>query len=205
MVAVLDEQRAQEPIDFIENLKLVGDFVGRPFLLQPWQREVIWNVYGTVGDNGRRRYRYLYLEVPKKNGKTPLVAALGLYHVTCDPAGGEIYLCAAEKEQAAQTYQYMKLMIEQDPDLEGLLRVVDSKKEIHNDATGTFVKVLSAEAYSKHGKAPSVVIFDELHALPNRDFWEVMTFGTGSARKEPLYLVITTAGKDPDRKTIGWE
>ncbi len=105
------------------------------------------------------------MEVPKKNGKTPTVAGLGLYHVTCDPPGGEIYCCAAERDQASQTYNYMKSMIEQSPELSAVLRVVDSKREIHNDATGTFVKVLSAEAYSKHGKAPSVVIFDDLHAF----------------------------------------
>lgn len=202
---MIDEARAQERIDFIECLHLVGDFTGKPFILQQWQKDIIRNIYGTIKDNGYRQYRYAYLEVPKKNGKTPLVAALGISHVLLDPAGGEIYCCAAEKDQASQTYNYMKSMIEQDEDLSGLLRVVDSKKEIHNDATGTFVKVLSAEAYSKHGKAPSVVIFDELHAMRDRGLWDIMTFGTGSARKEPLYLTITTAGDDPDKKSIGWE
>jgi phage terminase large subunit-like protein len=67
------------------------------------------------------------------------------------------------------------------------------------------MKVLSAEAYSKHGLNPTVVIFDELHAQPNRELWDVMTFGAGSARKEPLWWVITTAGDDPDKKSIGWE
>jgi phage terminase large subunit-like protein len=200
-----NQAKALEPIEFIECLHLVGDFTGKPFTLQPWQKEVIQSVYGEINENGRRKYRYVYLEIPKKNGKTPTVAALGLYHVTCDPPGGEIYCCAAEKDQAAQTYNYMKSMIEQDETLEQVLRVVDSKREIHNDATGTFVKVLSAEAYSKHGKAPSIVIFDELHAFQKRDLFDVMTFGTGSARKEPLYLIITTAGDDPDHKSIGWE
>ena len=64
---------------------------------------------------------------------------------------------------------------------------------------------MSAEAYSKHGIEPTVVIFDELHAQPNRDLWDVMTFGAGVTRKEPLWWVITTAGDDPDRKSIGWE
>jgi phage terminase large subunit-like protein len=83
--------------------------------------------------------------------------------------------------------------------------VVDSKKEIHNVETGTFIKVLSAEAYSKHGINPTVVIFDELHALQKRDLWDVMTFGTGAARKNQLIWIITTAGDDPDRNTVGWE
>jgi phage terminase large subunit-like protein len=194
-----------EPIEFISNLKLVGDFTGKPFILQPWQQDVIWTVYGTVEEDGRRQYRYLYLEIPKKNGKTPLVAALGLYHLMCDPAGGEIYCAAAEKFQAGQTFRYMKSMIEQDEYLKKVLNVVDSKQEIHNPKTGTFVKVMSAEAYSKHGIAPSVVIIDELHAHQKRDLWDFLTFAAGSARKQPLWLTITTAGDDPDRKTIGWE
>lgn len=65
--------------------------------------------------------------------------------------------------------------------------------------------VLSSEAFSKHGYKPSCVIFDELHAQPNRELWEVMTFGAGSGRKQPVWIVLTTAGDDPDRKSIGWE
>ena len=200
-----NKQKALDAIEFISMLRLVGDFTGKPFVLQPWQHEVIWNLYGTVNNEGTRQYQYLYLEIPKKNGKTPLAAALGVYHLTCDPPGGEIYCCAADREQAGQTYRYMKSMIAQDGWLDKNLRVVDSKKEIHNDATGTYVKVLSSEAYSKHGMVPSVVIFDELHAQPSRDFWDIMTFAAGSARKQPLWIVLTTAGDDPDRKSIGWE
>lgn len=206
---MINEHRAKEPIEFIECLKLVGDFTGKPFLLQDWQKSILRDFYGTVTETGIRKYRYMYLEIPKKNGKTPLVAALGLYHLLCDPPGGEIYCAAAERDQAGQTYRYMKSMIEQeieqDESLSQILRVVDSKKEIYNDNTGTFVKVLSAEAYSKHGMAPSVVIIDELHAHQKRDLWDLLTFAAGSARKEPLWLTITTAGDDPDRKSIGWE
>ena len=148
------------------------------------------DVYGTVDDRGYRQYRYAYLEIPKKNGKTELVAALGIDHLTNDAPGGQIYCCAAEREQAALVYKAAKQMIEQEPDLNakegGMLNVIDSKKEIHNLETGTFLKVLSAEAYSKHGINPTVVIFDELHAQRNRELWDVMTFGAGAARKEPI-------------------
>lgn len=201
----LIELRAQDVIDFIECLKLTGDFYGKPFILLPWQREVISAVYGTVSENGLRQYKIGYLEIPKKNGKTSLIAGLGLYHLVNDGPGGEIYCCAAEKEQAGITYRYAKSMIEQDPELKRLLRVIDSKKEIHNRETGTYMKVLSAEAYSKHGINPSIVIFDELHAQSDRDLWDTMTFGATSSRSEPLTWVITTAGNDPDRKSIGWE
>lgn len=199
------ELAAEEVIQFIELLHLTGDFEGEPFLLLDWQKEIISDVYGTLKPNGRRQYEHAYLEIPKKNGKTTLIGALGLRHVVCDPPGGEIYCCAAEKEQAAISYRMAKSMIDQEPALAKMIKVIDSKKEIHNKRTGTFMKVLSAEAYSKHGINPSVVIFDELHAQPNRNLWDVMQFGASDARAEPLMWVITTAGDDPDRKSIGWE
>jgi phage terminase large subunit-like protein len=209
VAVAFDEARANEVIDFIGLLKHTGDFYGQPFNLQPWQIDVLRNVYGTVNERGTRQYRTAYLEIPKKNGKTETVAGLGIYHLVCDPPGGQIYCCAAEREQASLTYKAAVQMIEQDEALDdkqgGILHIVDSKKEIYNTETGTFLKVLSAEAYSKHGLNPTVVIFDELHAQPNRNLWDVMTFGSGAARKEPLFWVITTAGDDPDRASIGWE
>ena len=202
---MINERRAAEPIDFINLLHHTGDFYGQPFNLQPWQTEALRDIYGTVKDNGYRQYKYAYLEIPKKNGKTELAAGIGLYHLACDAPGGQIYCCAADREQASLVYLAAKSMIEQEPELEKILKVTDSKKEIHNRQTKTFLKVLSAEAYSKHGINPTVVIFDELHCQPNRGLWDTMTFGTGSARKEPLIITITTAGDDPDQKSIGWE
>jgi phage terminase large subunit-like protein len=200
-----DKQRALEPIEFVQMLHAVDDFYGQPFQLLDWQYEVLWDVYGTINDNGYRQYRYAYLEIPKKNGKTSQSAAIALYHLVCDGPGGQIYCCAADRGQAELVYKAAIGMIEQEPEFEGILRVLDSRKEIKNLKTGTFMKVLSAEAYTKHGLNPTVVIFDELHAQPNRDLWDVMTFGAGAARKEPLWWVITTAGNDPDRTSIGWE
>lgn len=200
-----DKQRALEPIEFMGMLNGVDDFYGQPLQLLDWQHSVLWDVYGTVNDYGYRLYRYAYLEIPKKNGKTTMIAGLALYHLMCDPPGGQIYCCAAEKKQAGLVYKAAVGMIDQDEDLAAVLKVKESTKEIINKETGTILTVLSAEAYSKHGINPTVVIFDELHAQPDRDFWDVMTFGAGAARKEPLWWVITTAGDDPDRHSIGWE
>lgn len=202
---MFDKQRALEVIEFVQLLNLTDDFYGQPLVLQNWQHDIIWDVYGTVNEKGTRQYQYAYLEIPKKNGKTTLIAALGLYHLTMDAPGGQIYCCAADKEQASLSYNAALQMIEQDEDLTELFKIVDSKKLIINKQTGTFLRVLSAEAYTKHGINPTVVIFDELHAQPNRDLWDVMTFGAGAARKEPLWWIITTAGDDPDRKSVGWE
>ena len=202
---MFDQSKADEHIQFLEMLKLTGDFWGQPFRLLDWQKDVISQVYGTVDETGKRQYRYAYLEIPKKNGKTELVAALAIDHCLNDPPSGQIYCCAAEREQAALVYNAAVQKIEQNQALSRIFKVVQSKKELHNTETGTFIKVLSAEAYSKHGLNPTVIIFDELHALQKRDMWDVMTFGSGAARKEQLVWVITTAGDDPDRKSVGWE
>ncbi|MDC3414279.1 terminase large subunit domain-containing protein [Terrihalobacillus insolitus] len=156
-----NKERALEPIEFIQMLKAVDDFYGQPFILLDWQYDILWDVYGTVKDNGYRQYRYSYLEVPKKNGKTSLIAGIALYHLICDGAGGQIYACAADRQQAELVYRAACGMIEQDPELESILKVLDSKKEIINKETGTTMKVLSAEAYTKHGINPTVVIFDK--------------------------------------------
>lgn len=200
-----NKEKALHPIEFIQMLKLTDDFHGQPFRLLEWQYKILWDVYGTVNDSGYRQYNYAYLEIPKKNAKTTLIAALAVYHLTCDGPEGQIYCCAADKGQAMLVYKAALSMIEQDKTLTKIFKITDSKKEIKNTHTGTILKVLSAEAYTKHGINPTVVIFDELHAQPNRDLWDVMTFGAGAARKEPLWWVITTAGDDPDRHSIGWE
>lgn len=207
---MLDEARGQLVIDFIQLLKLASaGFEGKPFLLQPWQKELINRFYGEVDRDGEevfRHYQYLYLEIPKKNGKTELTAGLGLYHLLADGEGNpQIYIVAADKENAGICYNAMKTMAEQEVWILKRVKVVDSRREIRlRDGSG-FVKVLSADAENKHGYNPSCVIFDELHAQPNRKLWDVMTFGAGSARKQPTWLVLTTAGDDPDRTSIGWE
>lgn len=200
-----DAKRSQEVIQFLHMLKLTDDFYGHPFVLPPWQSDVLYHVYGTIGDSGYRQYRYAYLEIPKKNGKTTMIAGLSVYHLACDPPDGQIYCCAADRGQAELVYKAALSMIEQDEELKEIFKITDSKKEIVNKITKTKLKVLSAEAYTKHGINPTVVIFDELHCQPNRNLWDVMTFGAGAARKEPLWWVITTAGDDPDRNSIGWE
>ena len=207
---MLDAARGQLVINFIQLLKLASaGFEGQPFLLQPWQKELITRFYGEVDRDGEevfRHYQYLYLEIPKKNGKTELTAGLGLYHLLADGEGNpQIYIVAADKENAGICYNAMKTMAEQEMWILKRVKVVDSRREIRlRDGSG-FVKVLSADAENKHGYNPSCVIFDELHAQPNRKLWDVMTFGAGSARKQPTWLVLTTAGDDPDRTSIGWE
>lgn len=207
---MFDNNRADYICDFFALMVFgAGDWAGKPFRLQNWQREPLREFYGTVDADelgNYRHYQYLYLEIPKKNGKTDLSAALGLFHLVGDgERNPQVYICAADKDNASICYNSMVTMVETLPWLGNLVKLVPSQRKIQlRDGSG-FVQVLSAEAYSKHGYNPSCVIFDELHAQPNRALWDIMTFGAGSARRQPVWIVLTTAGDDPDRRSIGWE
>lgn len=226
MSAVYDAAQGQFVCDFIARFPTTD--TGRPFALYDWQRDAIMEFYSALevdDDTGEqyRRYQYLYEELPKKNGKSELAAPLGLYHLFGDgELNAEVYICAADKDNASIVYNAAVYMVQTAPwtaaMLErGTLKLVESRREIlyrrqRKTPSGGMewqiigrLKVLSAEAYSKHGYKPSCVIFDELHAQPNRDLWDVMTFGAGSSRRQPVWIVLTTAGDDPDRNSIGWE
>lgn len=208
---MFDENRAEYVCSFIELLPFgAGEWAGKPFRLQSWQRSPLRDFYGNVeadpGGHKFRIYQYLYLEIPKKNGKSELAAALGLYHLLGDgEPNPQVYVCAADKENASIVYTSMRTMADARPWLAKRVKQVPSRKELWLADGSGFVRVLSSEAYSKHGYNASCVIFDELHAQPNRALWDVMTFGAGSARHQPVWIVLTTAGDDPDRHSIGWE
>ena len=208
MAAVMfDEARANRAVRFYESLKHTkGRFFGQPFALLPWQAQIVREVYGTVNERGVRQYKYVYLEVPKKNGKSEMAAGAALFQTFADgERNGEVYGCAADKGQASIVFDVAVDMIDQVPALKKRARLNLSTKKITDRKTGTFYKVVSSEAYSKHGLNVSACVFDELHAQPNRDLWDVMTFGAGDARVQPIWWIITTAGDDPDRLSIGWE
>jgi phage terminase large subunit-like protein len=204
---MFDEKKAQRAVRFIELMKLTGDFHGQPFNLIPWQRQIVWDVYGTLNERGVRQYRYVYVECAKKNAKSQLTAGVGNLHLfSRDEPNGQIFLVAGDRNQAeSQIYNPLVEMIEQDKSLIKRVRIIDSQKKILNKETGTMLRVISAEAYTKHGLNVSCCIFDELHAQPNRELWDVMIKGAGLARRQPIWWVITTAGDDPDRVSIAWE
>ena len=207
---MFDEEQAQFVCDFLECLTCSS---GVPLRLMDWQRSMITEFYGQLIEDEDdpagsylRRYQYLYLEIAKKNGKSEIAAGLGVYHLFADgEINGEVYVVAADRDNAGIVFAAAKYMVEQSPALKKRSRIVDSVKTIYDETSGSRLKVLSSEAYSKHGYKPSCVIFDELHAQPSRDLWDVMTFGSGDARRQPVWIVLTTAGDDPDRKSIGWE
>lgn len=204
---MFDDRKAERAIRFIENLKHTkGKFHGEPFVLLDWEKQIIKDVYGTQNERGVRQYQHVYVEIPKKNGKSELAAALALYHLFADGEQmGEVYGCAAEREQASIVFDVAVEMVELVPALKKRAKLNLSKKRITDKISGTYYQVLSSEAFTKHGFNASAVIFDELHAQPNRMLYDTMTFGAGDAREQPMWCVITTAGDDPDRVSIGWE
>lgn len=192
-----DIQKAEKVRHFIENLvHSRGPWAGQPFELQEWQWErIIKPLYGTVDETGKRVYRFCYLEVPKKNGKTELAAPLALYHLCADGEGSpEVYSAAADTSQASLVYYPAGFMVRNNPTLNRVLKVRDSTRRIINHRNNGFYQVLSAEHHTKHGLSPSAVFFDELHAQPNDNLWRVLTAGTDFARDQQIIFIMTTAG-----------
>ena len=134
------------------------------------------------------------MELPKNNGKSELAAAVALYLLYGDnEPSAEVYGCAADRQQASIVYDVAKQMIAQSPALEKRAKVIDAVKRVVNYSNAGFYQVLSAEVGTKHGLNVSGLVFDELHAQPNRKLWYVMTKGAGDAREQPLFFAITTA------------
>ena len=210
---MLDQESGRFVCDFVERLPTTD--TGKPFRLYTWQRKTLMEFYSTMDrdeESGQllRRYQYLYLEIPKKNGKSELAAALGLYHLFGDgELNAEVYLCAADKDNASIVFRAAVFMLETAPwtakmIARGELKIVKSQKRIEyrqrvkaeNGALRWvnvgLMQVMSAEAFSKHGYKPSCVIFDELHAQPNRRLWDVLTTGSDADRRQQAVIVLTT-------------
>jgi phage terminase large subunit-like protein len=189
---------ADYAVMFIENLcHTKGTWAGKPFELIDWQEQIIRDLFGTLKPNGYRQFNTAYIEIPKKQGKSELAAAVALL-LTCGDGEerAEVYGCAADRQQAAIVFDVAADMVRMCPALSKRVKILASQKRLIYTPTNSFYQVLSAEAYSKHGFNIHGVLFDELHTQPNRKLFDVMTKGSGDARMQPLYFLITTAGTD---------
>lgn len=198
------ETHADRAVRLINQLTHTkGPFAGQSFDLRPWQEHQIVRPLFTTRADGLRQYRTCLLMLPRKNGKSELAAALAIYFLLFDgEIGAEVYSAAADKDQAALVFNVAAQMIRNDPELLAQCEIIDSQKRIVHRKSGSFYRAISAEAYSKHGFNASVVIYDELHAAPNRELYDVLSTSQG-ARSQPLMIAITTAGYD--RHSILWE
>lgn len=199
------EGAANHAVQFIESFctHLKSPWAGLPFLLEAWQSAIIRTLFGWKRQNGTRRYRTVYIEIPRKNGKSMLAAAIALYLLIADgEQGGEVYSAASTREQASIIHRMAGGMVHRNSHLSARCNVVNSTRRITCPATDSFYRAVPAEAASLFGENPSGVVFDELFVQKNRELWDAFQTAIGS-RLQPLTAALTTAGHD--RNSICWE
>ena len=193
-----DKSKADFAVNFIQCLSHTkGTWAGKRFELIDWQERIIRDLFGVIKPNGYRQFNTAYVEIPKKMGKSELAAAVAL--LLCCGDGeqrAEVYGAASDRQQASIVFDVAADMVRMCPALNKRVKILGATKRIVYEPTNSFYQVLSAEAYSKHGFNIHGVVFDELHTQPNRKLYDVMTKGSGDARMQPLYFLITTAGTD---------
>ncbi len=191
--------QGDEVVQFVETYcRITKDSIagkrGDLIVLRPWQKQLIRGLYRQRPD-GRRKYRTALVGIARKNGKSALSSGLALEGLFLGPQGGEVYSCAADKDQARIVFRAAKEMVELDPELSGLAKCYRDAIEVPD--TGAVYRALSSEAFTKEGLNPHLVLFDEVHTQPNDELWNVMQLAMG-ARQDPLMLGITTAGSRTD-------
>ena len=193
-----DKDAADYVVAFIEQLKHTkGEFYKQPFDLIDWQEQIIRDVFGILKPDGYRQFNTVYVEVPKKCGKSELAAAVALYMLCADgEQRAEVYGCAADRDQASLVFDVACDMVRLSPALMKRCEIRPSRKSINFGPTNSTYKALSADVAGKSGVNVSALIFDELWVQKDRKFFEMMTVGTSDARKNPLHFIITTAGND---------
>jgi phage terminase large subunit-like protein len=199
-----DPKLAQKKLDFFEK-KLVlvrGQFAGQPFVLAPHQQAEVANLFGWVRKDGTRRFREAYISEARKNGKSTRIAGITVAELA-EPTevGSEIYSAASQTKQARLVFKPAAAMIQKSPWLKARLRVWKHSIENLADPLTVYVPV-TAEAHSAHGFEPQLVVLDELHLQPDRDLYEALKGGM-AARRQPMFINITTAGHD--RESICYE
>ena len=168
-----------------------GDFAGQPFTLERWQAEYFDRLLNTKREDGLRQYRRSLLALSRKNGKTQMAAALGLYMAFCDDMGAEVIVAAGDRSQASLLHTAAKQLLESNPALARRAKIYRNSIVVPERNASMFC--ISSEAGTKHGYNPSCVLIDEYHVFPDRELVDVLETGMG-ARSQPLTVYITTAG-----------
>lgn len=198
-----DEEAAQHAVDFFKYLKhSKGEWAGEEFTLSAWQEyEIIRPLFGWRRSDGTRRFRVAYIEIPRKNGKSTLLAGIGLYLFMADgEQGAEVYSAATKKDQARIVFEEAKRMLKASPEL--LEYATIHRDNLALGVTNSFYRPLSADVNSMDGFNIHGAIIDELHAHKTSELWDVIYTGRGS-RRQPLMVAITTAGNN--RESVCWE
>ncbi len=191
-----DKEAASKAINFIEIFcsHTKGELSGTPLLLEDWQKKIIGDLFGWKQENGLRKYRTAYIQVPRKNGKTTLASSVALLMLFMDKErGSEIYCAASDRAQSGLVFEIAKGMILNNKELSSRAKVF--RNSITNESKGNFFQAISSDSNTKHGFNANCIIYDELHTAKNRDLYDTLLTSTG-ARIEPLFISITTAGYD---------
>jgi phage terminase large subunit-like protein len=194
-----DEARARRVLRFFErNLRHTkGRWGGRPFVVEPFQAEILTSLFGTVDEQGRRYYREALVGLARKNGKSELAAGIALYMLLADDEyAPEVYSVAGDRKQASLVFNTAADMVNASPMLRAACRVFRGGKVIEVRENNGIYRALSADADLQHGLNPSCAIIDEYHVHRNAEQYEAMRTGM-AARENPLTVTISTAG---DRK-----
>jgi phage terminase large subunit-like protein len=202
-------EKAERAIRFFETrLRLNGgQFEGKPFLLHPSQAFRVGSIFGWLRADGTRRFRRVYDEEGKGNGKSPFAAGVGLYGMMADDEpGAEIYSVAAHRDQANILFQDAVKMVDMSPDLATRIEQSGGPGRVFNLAwlkNGSYFRCLSRSAgKTGSGLRPHMGLADEVHEAPNRDAIEMVERGF-KFRRQPLLLMITNSGSD--RNSICYE
>lgn len=189
-----DKKAAMRAIHFVEKLKHTkGEWAGQQFRLEPWQQFVLWNIFGWKNADGTRRFRYAYIEIARKNGKTALSAGIGLYMLFADgESRPEVYSAATVKDQAKICFSDAVEIVKA-TDLKNYL--TPYRNSIVYELKGGTMKPLSSDYGTHDGLNPSRGIIDEFHAHKDSGMFDVIKSAFG-ARRQPLMFIITTAGFD---------
>lgn len=202
--AYYDQEAADRAVRFFSLLKLVeGEHAGKTFELMPWMEyEIVRPLFGYKREDGRRLYRTMWLEVPRKNAKTTLAAGLAIYGLIADrEPGAQVYIGARDRPQARLCFDLARKIIEASPHIAS--RCQTHRSYIQTKKNGNVLRALSGDAPGQHGLNAHFAILDEVHVHRSRDLWDVLSSSVG-ARRQPLIIGITTAGVY-DPHSIAWE
>lgn len=190
-----DEAAAEHALAFFRFLRhSKGEWAGQEFVLEPWQQFIVWCLFGWKRKDGTRRFRTALIEVARKNGKSTLLAGIELYMFFADgEPGAEVYTAATKRDQARIVHQEAIRMVRSSPSLSSRIGIV--KDNLHVQATNSKFEPLGADEDSMDGLNPHCIGIDELHAHKSRGIWDKLKSSQG-ARRQPLFLAITTAGYD---------
>lgn len=189
-----DEAAGARPILFAEQFcKQSQGVIGAPLVLDLFQKAFIQALFGFLEkETGYRRFRETMFLVGRKNGKTTLLAAIALYLLIADYEGAaEIYSVATKRDQAKKVFTEAINMVKQSPELRAVLR--KRRNDLYFPATASTFEALASDSDTLDGLNSHAVIIDELHAIRDRNLYDVMKQST-SSRRQPLVIMITTAG-----------